>query len=79
MNPNRQTIDNPSGDAHIDRLRGVPAEGDISGLQARNEARAKAAIRALGARYTCHKANSPTSRLKAPPPTPLFLMRARAA
>lgn len=54
MNPTRQTIDNPTGDTHIDRLRGVPTDGDISGLQSRNQDRAEAARRAMGTRYCCH-------------------------
>lgn len=80
MNPNRQTIDNPSEHIPTDNLRGVPSQGALEGLRHRNEARAKAAIEAMGDRYCCHPANSPAHqrRIKAPPP-PLFLMRARAA
>lgn len=77
MNPTRQTIDNPTGDAHIDRLRGVPTDGDISGLQSRNQERAEAARRAMGTRYCCHPAHAPRRKQEpaTTPEPPRFLMR----
>lgn len=78
MNPTRQTIDNPTGDTHIDRLRGVPTQGDLDGLRARNQSRALQSIRKLGTRYVCHPANSPKNISRTPPPIskpPRYLLR----
>lgn len=78
MNPNRQTVDNPSGDTHIDRLRATPTAGDLEALHASNLQRAKAVIAAMGKRYCCHPVNSP--KKIQPKPTwaepPRYLRRA---
>jgi hypothetical protein len=79
MNPNRQTIDNPSGDTHIDRLRAVPTAGDLEGLRARNQQRAQDAIKALGTRYCCDRVNSPSKSKPKPnwsDPPPRYLRAA---
>jgi hypothetical protein len=76
MNPDRHTIDNPTGDVHIDRMRGVPTKGDLSGLAARNAVRAKEAAKKLGIRYCCHPFNSPVRMDKRKPPMPpQYLLR----
>lgn len=59
MNPNRQTIDNPTKDPLHNALRGVPGREHLESLQARNQSRARAAILDMGRRYCCHPAHSP--------------------
>ena len=65
MNPNRQTIDNLTGNAHIDRMRGVPTAEDVQAMDSRNRDRAREAARRMGTSYALHPANR-VKRLPAP-------------
>ena len=78
MNPERQTIDNPSEDGFINAIRGVMNESLVLALQARNKRKAIRSIRKLGTRYVCHRANSPKNISYAQPPLldpPRYLLR----
>ena len=41
------------------RLLGVITDDDVAALSARNQQRAAAAIKRMGVRWCCHRANSP--------------------
>lgn len=78
MNPNRQTIDNPTGNGATDALRGVPSQAEIDALRERNASRAKVAIRNLGPLYCCHPKHNPNRVQPKPAWTepPRYLRRA---
>ena len=62
MNPNRNTIDNPTGDPTRDRLRGVPAEHVLQSMNERNLQRAREFAARMGAKWLLHHSHKPTRR-----------------
>lgn len=62
MNPNRNTIDNPTGDPQRDRLRSVPDDHVLQSLNERNLQRARDFAKRMGEKWVLHRSHQPTRR-----------------